>query len=162
MDPPPELKAMAVQVGPHDMVRLGYGRGPFQLFFLLMWSEMVAHQERMGMVRATARLMSAERRLAPALSRLPLETAADNLGGDGAPWFREWVSGVDPDGPLWDPYRASSALQRVSVPTLLVGGGRRSDLSRPVVRLVENGDAAPLRSWLAAVGVRLEKPVRLV
>jgi hypothetical protein len=122
MDPPPELKAMAVHVGPHDMVRLAYGRGAFQLFFLLMWSEMVAHQERMGMVRATARLMSAERRLAPVLNRLPIESAADNLGGDGAPWFREWVSGEDPAGPFWDPYRANAALQRVSVPTLLVGG----------------------------------------
>lgn len=122
IDPPPELKAMAVHVGPHDMVRLAYGRGPFQLFFLLTWSEMVAHQERMGMVRATARLMSAERRLAPVLSRLPLESAADNLGGDGAPWFREWIAGVDPEGPLWDPYRAGAALQRVTAPTLLIGG----------------------------------------
>jgi hypothetical protein len=122
LDPPPELKAMAVHVGPHDMVRLAYGRGPFQLFFLLMWSEMVAHQERMGMVRATARLMSAEHRLSPVLSQLPLEAAADNLGGGGAPWFREWITGVDPDGPLWDPYRATGALQQVSVPTLLIGG----------------------------------------
>jgi len=122
LDPPPELKAMAVHVGPHDMVRLAYGQGPFQLFFLLEWSEMVAHQERMGMVRATARLMSAERRLAPVLNQLPLESAADNLGGDGAPWFREWISDTDPDGPLWDSYRAAGALQRVSVPTLLIGG----------------------------------------
>ncbi len=122
IDPPPELKAMAVHVGPHDMVRLAYGRGPFQLFFLLMWSEMVANQERIGMVRATARLVSAERRLGPVLSQLPLESAADNLGGDGAPWFREWISGVDPDGPIWDPYRATGALDRVAVPTLLIGG----------------------------------------
>ena len=122
LDPPPELKAMAVHVGPHDMVRLAYGRGPFQLFFLLVWSEMVAHQERIGMVRATARLMSAERRLAERLNQLPLESAADDLGGHGAPWFREWIGGVDPEGPAWDPYRAAEALQRVSVPTLLVGG----------------------------------------
>ncbi len=122
MDPPPELKTMVVHVGPHDMARLAYGRGPFQLFFLLLWSEMVAHQERIGMVRATARLMRAERRLAPTLNRLPLESVADNLGGGGAPWFREWVSGPDPDGPHWDPYRAGAALQRSTVPTLLVGG----------------------------------------
>ena len=38
---------------------------------------------------------------------------------------------------------------------------RRSDLARPVLCLVENGDPGPLRSWLTAVGVRLEKPVRL-
>lgn len=47
-------------------------------------------------------------------------------------------------------------------PTLLVGGERRADLGSPVLSLVEDGDAGPLRSWLASVGVRLDKPVRLV
>ncbi|MFG3253722.1 hypothetical protein [Streptomyces sp. NPDC048172] len=47
-------------------------------------------------------------------------------------------------------------------PTLLVAGERRTDLSRPVLALVEEGDAEPLREWLAAVGVRPDKPVRLV
>ena len=56
---------------------------------------------------------------------------------------------------------ASPGLDWLDGPTLLVGGARRSDLTWPVLRLVENADPAPLRSWLAAVGVRLEKPVRL-
>ncbi|GAA2070813.1 hypothetical protein GCM10009801_21870 [Streptomyces albiaxialis] len=47
-------------------------------------------------------------------------------------------------------------------PTLLVAGERRTDLSRPVLALVEEGDAQPLREWLASVGVRPDKPVRLV
>ncbi len=122
LDPPPELKAMVVHVGPHDMARLAYGHGPFQLYFLLTWSEMIAHQEQFGALRAATRLMRAERRLAPVLNSLPLESAADNLGGTGAPWFREWVAGPDPDGPHWEPYRASEALSRTTVPTLLVGG----------------------------------------
>jgi hypothetical protein len=57
---------------------------------------------------------------------------------------------------------AVPGLDWLDGPSLLVGGTPRSDLSWPVLRLVENGDAAPLRSWLNAVGVRLEKPVRLV
>ena len=122
IDPPPELQAMVVHVGPHDMARLAYGRGPFQLMFLLQWSEMVANQEHIGFVRGTTRMLRAERRLAPVLNALPMESAADNLGGGGAPWFREWVSGPDPEGPYWDPYRATDALHRSTVPTLLVGG----------------------------------------
>ncbi len=122
IDPPPELKAMVVHFAPHDMARLAYGRGPFQLMFLLMWSEMVAHQEHIGMVRGTARMARAQHRLGPVLNALPMESAADGIGGAGAPWFREWVSGPDPHGPRWDPYRASAALQRSNVPTLLVGG----------------------------------------
>ncbi|WP_127356949.1 hypothetical protein [Actinacidiphila soli] len=57
---------------------------------------------------------------------------------------------------------AAPGLDWLDGPTLLVNGARRADLAWPVLRLVENGDTAPLRSWLAAVGVRLEKPVRLV
>lgn len=57
---------------------------------------------------------------------------------------------------------ASAGLDWLDGPALLVNGVRRADLAWPVLRLVENGDAAPLRSWLTAVGVRLEKPVRLV
>ncbi len=56
---------------------------------------------------------------------------------------------------------ATPGLDWLDGPALLIGGVRRSDLARPVLCLVENGDPGPLRSWLTAVGVRLEKPVRL-
>ncbi|MGW7415160.1 hypothetical protein [Streptomyces sp. NPDC054863] len=57
---------------------------------------------------------------------------------------------------------AAPGLDWLDGPALLVGGKRRSDLTGPVLSLVEDGDPGPLRGWLAAVGVRPEKPVRLV
>ncbi|MFI8180515.1 hypothetical protein OG539_20970 [Actinacidiphila glaucinigra] len=57
---------------------------------------------------------------------------------------------------------AAPGLDWLDGPALLVGGVRKGDLAWPVLRLVENGDAAPLRSWLSAVGVRPEKPIRLI
>ncbi|MDJ0384247.1 hypothetical protein [Streptomyces sp. G-G2] len=47
-------------------------------------------------------------------------------------------------------------------PVLLVAGARCADLALPVLALVEDGDPAPLRDRLAELGVRPEKPVRLV
>ncbi|MFI5984243.1 hypothetical protein ACIBEA_25590 [Streptomyces sp. NPDC051555] len=47
-------------------------------------------------------------------------------------------------------------------PVLLVAGARCADLAPPVLALVEDGDPAPLREWLADLGIRPEKPVRLV
>ncbi|MFE9566384.1 hypothetical protein ACFYM0_35370 [Streptomyces sp. NPDC006487] len=47
-------------------------------------------------------------------------------------------------------------------PVLLVAGVRRADLAGRVLSLVEDRDPGPLRDWLAEVGVRPEKPVRLV
>ncbi|MDK0520970.1 hypothetical protein [Streptomyces sp. ML-6] len=57
---------------------------------------------------------------------------------------------------------AAPGLDWLDGPALLVDGERRADLGGPVLSLVEEGDAEPLRSWLASVGVRTDKPVRLV
>ncbi|MFD3542150.1 hypothetical protein ACFWUQ_22015 [Streptomyces sp. NPDC058662] len=57
---------------------------------------------------------------------------------------------------------AAPGLDWLDGPVLLVGGERRSDLASHVLCLVEDGDPAPLRGWLAEIGVRPEKPVRLL
>ncbi|MCC3768785.1 hypothetical protein K6I34_000786, partial [Streptomyces sp. UNOC14_S4] len=57
---------------------------------------------------------------------------------------------------------AAPGLDWLDGPALLVGGARRAGLARTVLSLIEDGDAGPLRAWLGEVGVRPEKPVRLV
>lgn len=57
---------------------------------------------------------------------------------------------------------AAPGLDWLDGPALLIDGERRADLGSPVLSLVEDGDAGPLRSWLASIGVRTDKPVRLV
>ncbi|MGW4564071.1 hypothetical protein ACWEN3_17200 [Streptomyces sp. NPDC004561] len=47
-------------------------------------------------------------------------------------------------------------------PSLLLHGERAADLTPKVLSLIEEGDPGPLRDWLAASGIRPEKPVRLV
>ncbi|GAB2688736.1 hypothetical protein [Kitasatospora kifunensis] len=56
---------------------------------------------------------------------------------------------------------AHPGLDWLDGPVLLLGGVRRGDLADPVVEAVEQGRTGPLRGWLEAAGVRLEKPVRL-
>ncbi|MFE5810099.1 hypothetical protein [Streptomyces sp. NPDC056491] len=57
---------------------------------------------------------------------------------------------------------ATPGMDWLDGPVLLVGGDRRSDLAPRVLCLVEEGNPEPLRDWLSALGVRPEKPVRLV
>ncbi|MGW7061774.1 hypothetical protein ACWGHM_25040 [Streptomyces sp. NPDC054904] len=57
---------------------------------------------------------------------------------------------------------AGPGLDWLDGPVLLVGGERRSDLAPRVLSLVEDGDPGPLRDWLAELGVRPDKPIRLV
>src|SRR4029077_16120435 len=62
MDPPPELVAAVVHVGPHDFNRSAYRSGAFDLYNYVMWSDLVAHQDSMGMRRGMARMAPADRR----------------------------------------------------------------------------------------------------
>ncbi|MFM9369109.1 hypothetical protein [Streptomyces sp. Da 82-17] len=57
---------------------------------------------------------------------------------------------------------AAPGLDWLDGPTLLVSGERAVDLAPHVQSLVEDGDPEPLRGWLKDLGVRPEKPVRLV
>jgi uncharacterized protein len=122
LDPPPELAAMAVYVSPHDLATAGFGQGPFELFNLLSWTELMAHQERHGSAMMMWRTLTADKRLAPAMSRLPLAATGATIGGDAMPWYGEWLVHADRADPYWDGYSAAAALDRVTVPTLLVSG----------------------------------------
>ncbi|WP_189535035.1 hypothetical protein [Streptomyces roseolilacinus] len=60
---------------------------------------------------------------------------------------------------------AAPGLDWLDGPVLLVGDGggrRRADVAPGVLALIEEADPEPLRGWLASVGARPEKPVRLV
>ncbi|MFJ9375293.1 hypothetical protein [Streptomyces sp. NPDC101455] len=57
---------------------------------------------------------------------------------------------------------ALPGLDWLDGPTLLVNGERAADLAPRVLSLVEDGDPAPLQAWLIDLGIRPEKPVRLV
>jgi uncharacterized protein len=122
LDPPPELFALAVYISPHDLAAAGFGHGAFELFNLLSWSDLMAHQERHGSVRLIWRTITADRRLAPAMQRLPLAATGAELPGNGAPWYAEWLAHQDSTDPYWTGYSAAEALDRVAVPTLLISG----------------------------------------
>ncbi|WP_328611126.1 CocE/NonD family hydrolase [Amycolatopsis sp. NBC_00345] len=123
-DPPPELRACVIVVGPHDFARAVRGGGAVALADFLGWSAAVGAQGAGGF-RGLREMVSARRRTAAALSRpsSAADAAAAALDGRGA-WFPEWLAHDDLRDPFWDPYRAGSVLAGVTVPTLLVGGWR--------------------------------------
>lgn len=122
MDPPAELKAMVVMIGVHDLADAAYEQGPFQLYNMLSWADLLSHQEAAGGVGGLVRMMRAEHRLRGALARLPLRGTMNDLGGKGAPWYDDFVDHPDTLDPYWNDFRATEALNRTTVPTLLVGG----------------------------------------
>ena len=122
MDPPPELVAAIVHVGPHDFSRSAYRNGVFDLYNYVSWSDMVAHQENIGMLRAMARMTAAERRLRPVLNRLPVTAGYRDLLGREPTWAERWLEHPQATDPFWAPLQCGAALERITVPVLLVGG----------------------------------------
>ena len=122
MDPPPELAAAVVFVGPHDFSRTAYRNGAFDLYNFLSWSDLIVHQERLNPLRGMVRTVTADRRLRPALDRSPVSAGARDLLGTDAPWFDTWLAHPQLTDPFWTPLQCGAALERLSVPTLLVGG----------------------------------------
>lgn len=120
-DPPPELAAAVIMVGPHDFRKSVWGTGSFAIYDFLGWSHLVAEQERYGLFQTGVQQIRTPRKVARAAAKVPLGRAARAMLGDGAPWFEAWVETPE-DDPFWDRLRFPGALDRVSVPVLLLSG----------------------------------------
>jgi uncharacterized protein len=121
-DPPPELAAAVIIAGPHDFSASTWGTGAFSVNDFLGWSDLVAHQEDPGRIRAGIRQLRARHRVARAAGEVPLGASSRALLGKGAPWYESWLEHPDCADPFWDRLRFTEALDRVQVPVLLVGG----------------------------------------
>jgi putative CocE/NonD family hydrolase len=121
-DPPPELKAAIITVGPHDLSASSWGTGSFSLHDFLGWSDLVAHQEDPARLQAAIRQLRARRMVTRAANGLPLGEAGRALLGAGAPWYESWLAHPEPNDPFWDALRFTEALERVDIPILLISG----------------------------------------
>ena len=121
-DPPPEMKAAVIIVGPHDISGPRWGAGSFGLNDFLGWSDLVAHQEDPGRIRAIVRQVRARRELARATSALPAGEAGRALLGTGARWYESWLEHPEYDDPFWSNIQLHKALERTEIPVLLLSG----------------------------------------
>ncbi|OBH18735.1 CocE/NonD family hydrolase [Mycolicibacter sinensis] len=121
-DPPPELAAAVVTVGPHDLYRSTWGTGAFAVNDFLGWSHLMAHQEDRPRIRAGIHQLTAGRKVKRAAAGRPLGAAGRKLLGNASTWYERWIEHPDADEPFWDALRHPAALERSRVPVLLLGG----------------------------------------
>ncbi len=120
-DPPPEMKAAVIIVGPHDLSAPRWGTGSFALNDFLGWSDIVAHQEE-PRFRALVRQRRSRKALAAATRALPVGEAGRALLGTGAPWYESWLEHPEHDDSHWAPMQLHQALERTQIPVLLLSG----------------------------------------
>ncbi len=121
-DPPPELKAAVITVGPHDVSGPRWGTGSFALNDFLGWSDLVGRQEDGHRLRQLMRQARAQRQVTAASLGVPLGESSRALLGDGARWFESWLDHPDRTDPFWTGLHLDDALERADVPVLLFSG----------------------------------------
>ncbi|MEU6972559.1 hypothetical protein AB0A71_33540 [Kitasatospora aureofaciens] len=169
---------------------LFFGRPAAGAWHELEWADYPAEVVDAGWRSRAAALQAALDRLAPqsrpgapTLTRL-LVRLAEGDGEQLAAALAAQLAGTTAPAPLLEPDRTGRdllvdhvtamvccaavdtaggvpGLDWLDGPVLLLGGVRRTDLAAPVAQAVEQGQDGPLRAWLDAAEVRLEKPVRL-
>lgn len=121
LDPPPELKAMVVQVGLHDPYALFHTDGALRLENALAVGMGMTYQHQgMGpFLRATLRL---QRRLRDVITARPLRGAyVPALGGE-VPWLDAVMTHPDPEDTFWHGASSAESAERLRVPTALIAG----------------------------------------
>jgi len=121
-DPPPELAAAVITAGPHDFSASAWGTGSFTVNDFLGWSNMAAHQEDPGRIRAGIRQLRAQKSVVRAADEMPLGASGRALLGERATWWESWLNAPEVGDPFWESLRVNAALDRVAVPVLLLSG----------------------------------------
>ncbi|MGC0318532.1 putative CocE/NonD family hydrolase [Kitasatospora acidiphila] len=121
LDPPPELRAMVVQIAMHDPHRFFYTDGAFSLENALVVAMGLTSQHRgvPSFLRATLRL---QRHLKKATGDLPLMKAYRSALGAPVPFLEEAMAHPDAEHAHWDGADVGSAADGLKVPTALIGG----------------------------------------
>jgi putative CocE/NonD family hydrolase len=121
-DPPPELAAAVITVGPHDFHGVTWGQGAFTVNDFLGWSDAMAHQEDPGRYQRINRQFRSAKLIAGASNQVPMGASARDLLGSKATWYESWLAHPDADDPYWTSRRMTGALDLVQVPILLLSG----------------------------------------
>ncbi|MFK3983379.1 CocE/NonD family hydrolase [Micromonospora sp. NPDC050397] len=121
LDPPPELRALVVQVAAHDPYATVYPGGAFALENSLIASVAVVHQGR-GALRFARAVIRLQRRLSRITRSLPLADAYVPGVGQRVPYIDGLLGNPDRDAPFWDGMDIGAAADRLRVPTKVIAG----------------------------------------
>ncbi|WP_095522671.1 CocE/NonD family hydrolase [Pseudofrankia inefficax] len=120
-DPPRDLKAAAVFVGPHDFAEHSLSTGTYNLD-IIGWAHIISRQETSNMLSVIVDGVRGTPRVRQVMAATSILEAVDAEFQGRVPWLREWLTHPDLADPHWGPARFGSALETVDVPVLIVSG----------------------------------------
>ncbi|MFI9103648.1 CocE/NonD family hydrolase [Streptomyces fildesensis] len=121
VDPPPELKAMVVQVGLHDPHALFHADGALRLENALAVGVGMTYQHQ-GMARFVKATLRLQRRLREVTTAQPLRGAHVSAVGGDVPWLDDVMTHPDAEDAYWHGASLAAVAERLTVPTSLITG----------------------------------------
>ncbi|MET9919393.1 CocE/NonD family hydrolase [Streptomyces sp. NPDC006435] len=121
VDPPPELKAMVVQVGLHDPYALFHAHGVLRLETALAVGAGMTYQHQ-GMAPFLGATLRLQRRLRDAITAQPLRGAYTSALGGEVPWLDGVMTHPDAEDAYWHGASLAEVAERLDVPTGLITG----------------------------------------
>lgn len=121
LDPPPELKAMVMQVGLQDPYALFHTDGVLHLEAALVVGAGMTHQHR-GIAAFGRAVLRLQRRMRAIVSAQPLRGAFAAALGYEVPWLEEVMAHPDADDPYWRGAAPGGATEPPGIPTALITG----------------------------------------
>lgn len=119
-DPPPSLKAMAMQVTTARVRDIVYPGGSFALETGTVWVNQV-HIQELPTRKFLWRMLAGRRKLAEAYTTLPLGEADTKVLGVRIPYYQDWLVHDAIDDPWWEPLDWSKEVDRTPPVTTLAG-----------------------------------------
>lgn len=117
-DPPKDMVAAVISVGPHDASRSWWGSGALN-FDVIGWANLIVLQEKAW---GKFLVLMSSKKVRAVLDKMPLVQSVDDYFKGGAPWLNRIMARSDVKDPYYKPTQLYEALERADIPILLVTG----------------------------------------
>ncbi|WP_435644597.1 CocE/NonD family hydrolase [Streptomyces sp. H49] len=119
-EPPEDLRAAVIFVGPHDFAGHTWSTGTFRND-LISWSNLIDIQETASMPKLMIDMLAGNPRAKRAMRATPVVEGV-RKEYPKLPWLVDRVSDGDLASSPWAPTRFESAIEKVDIPILLITG----------------------------------------
>lgn len=118
MDPPVDMVAAIISVGPHDFRDVLWGTGAINMDFIT-WSGTVSHQNE---PYQRLKMLLQPNRFRNVVDGIPFAQTVEAAYKGKADWLQHWIKSPDQEDEYYTPMKLNRALERANIPILLVSG----------------------------------------
>lgn len=118
MDPPPDMVAAIISVGPHDFQRTLWETGSMNMDLIAWAGKLTAQEEPYHMLK----MLWQPKRFRPPLEGIPLAQTVNAAYQGKADWLQNWIRNSESENDYYKPMKLGQSLEKANMPILLISG----------------------------------------